>query len=150
MSLSLLAGVTVHGEDSALSYAWVGLCERDLQFALNCTNFREIDPPVDEPVTVRADAAQVSRPGPSVDAFRHLPGRDVRRPACDAVNASWSARLLRFLPALAQEARHFQTEDQCWSPIIDGCQPLFQPTPNGVLMDAEQARDFLHRIIPVN
>jgi len=125
MSLSFLAGVTVHGEDSALSYAWAGPCERDLQFASNCTNFREIDPPVDEPVTVRADAAQVSRLGPSGDAFRHLPGRDLRRTARDAINPTRPARLLGSLPALMQEPQQLATEDQRRPSIIDGRQACF-------------------------
>src|SRR5262245_11498707 len=130
MSLSLLAGVTVHGEDSALSYACLGLCERDLQFTSNCIDFPEIDAAIDEPVAVRTDATQVACQPAGGHAFRHLPGWDLRRPACDAIDPPRSARLLRLLPPLAQEARQLPTEDQDRPPIIDGRQPLFQPTPN--------------------
>src|SRR6516164_624687 len=85
--------------------------------ASNRINFREIAPPVDEPVAVGADAAQVARQGSGGGAFRHLPGWDLRRPACDAIDPPRSARLLRLLPALAQEARQLPTEDQDRPPI---------------------------------
>src|SRR5262249_54291467 len=115
MGLSLLAGVTVHGGDGALSYACVGLCERDLQFTSNCIDFPEIDAAIDEPVAVRTDATQVACQPAGGHAFRHLPGWDLRRPACNAI--ARSARLLRLLPALAQEARQLLAEDQDRPPI---------------------------------
>src|SRR5262249_34537520 len=120
MSLSLPAGVTVHGEDGALSYAWPGLSERDFQFTSNRIDFREIDPPIDEPVAVGADAAQVARQGAGRGAFRHVPGRDFRRAARDAINPAWPARLLCLLPALMQEPRQLSAKNQGRSPVIDG------------------------------
>src|SRR6266550_8537093 len=144
MSLSLLAGVTVHGGDGALPYACAGLCERDLQFAPTRIDFREIDPPVDEPVAVGADAAQVASQWAGGGAVRHLPRRDLRRAACDAINPARPARLLCLLPTLVQETRQLLAEDQHRPSIVDGRQPLFEPVANGVLVNAEQPRNVLH------
>ena len=64
MSLSLLAGDhNSRRGGSALPYACAGLCERDLQFAPNVIDLRDIDPSVDEPVAVWTDAAQVPARG---------------------------------------------------------------------------------------
>src|SRR2546430_10902215 len=112
MGVSLLAGVTVHGGDGALSYACARLCERDLQVAANRIDLCEIDSPVDKPVAVGADAAQAARQGAGGGAFRHLPGRDLRRAACDAIEPAWPTRLLCLLPTLVQETRQLLAEDQ--------------------------------------
>src|SRR6266487_2071900 len=150
MSLSLLPEVTVLGGDSALSYACARLCECDFKFASDCIDFLKIDPAIDEPVAVGADAAQVADQRAGGDAFGHLSGGHLRRAAGDAIKSARPARSLCLLATLVQEPRQLRAEDQGWPPTIDGRQPLFQPTPNSVLMNAEQTRDFLHRIIPVN
>src|SRR5215813_13118852 len=108
MSISLMAGVTGHGGDGALSYACAGLCDRDLQFAPNRIDFREIDPPVDEPVAVGADAAQVARVVAGGDAFRHLAGRALGRTAGDAIN---SARPDDRRPMLIPRRRSWRNRD---------------------------------------
>src|SRR5262245_6405570 len=133
MGLSLLAGVTLHGGGGPLSYARTGLRERDLQIASNGIEFREIDPPVDEPVAVRTDAAQIAGQGAGRGAFRHLPGRGFRRTARDAINPARPTRLLGPLPALLQEPHQLATEDQCRPSIVDGRQALLQPAADGVL-----------------
>src|SRR6266404_4066357 len=150
MSLSLLAGVTIHGGGRALSYACAGLCERDLQLASNGIDFREIDPPVDEPAAVGADAAQAAGQWAGGGAVRHLLGRYLGRAACDAKNPTRPAGLLGPLPALVQEPRQLPAEDQHRPSIVDGRQPMFEPVANGVLVDVEQPRNVLHRIITVN
>src|SRR5262249_61122646 len=100
MGLSLLAGVTVHGEDSALSYARTRLCERDFQIASNRIDFREIDAPVDEPVAVRTDATQVARQRAGGDAFCRLRGGARRGPVFGAKSPPRAARVFFLFPPL--------------------------------------------------
>src|SRR6266404_3513941 len=150
MSLSLLAGVTIHGGGRALSYACAGLCERDLQLASNGIDFREIDPPVDEPAAVGADAAQAAGQWAGGGAVRHLPGRYLGRAACDAKNPTRPAGLLGLLPALVQEPRQLPAEDQNRPTVVDGWQPLLEPVADGVLVHPEQPRDLLDRVVAVD
>src|SRR5215472_13699023 len=107
MSLSLLAGVTVHGEDSALSYAWSRLCDRDVQVAAHCAQLQRIDPTVDHPVAVRADAPQRARGVAGLDALGHAPCGHLRRAAWQAKDTARTAGLLSACPALGQEAPEF-------------------------------------------
>jgi hypothetical protein len=54
------------------------------------------------------------------------------------------------LSALLKESRQLSAEDQHWPVIVDGRQFLLQPISDGVLMKAEQPRNFLYRIIPMD
>src|SRR6516165_9282342 len=137
MRLSLLAGVTVHGGGRALSYAWARLCERDLQFASNRIDFREIDAPVDEPVAVGTDAAQVASQGGGGGAFRHLPSWDLRRATCDAIDSARSAPLFCLLPPLVQEPQQLAAENQYRPPVVDCGQSQFEPVADRVRVDVE-------------
>src|SRR5262249_59176594 len=118
--------------------AGAGLWEGVLQRPSTRMVLREIAPPVDEPVAVGADAAQVARVVAGGDAFRHLAGRALGRTAGDAINSARPARLLRIPPALVQEPRQLPAEDQHRPPVVDGGQPSLEPVADGVLVQFEQ------------
>ena len=101
-------------------------------------------------MAVGTDAAQIAGQRAGGDAVRHLPSGDLRRTAGDAINPTRPTGLLGSLPALLQEPQQLATEDQCRPSIVDGRQALLQPAAHRVLMDAEQPRNVLHRIVSVN
>src|SRR5207245_953544 len=61
----------------------------------------------------------------------------------------WPARLHRILPAFLQKPRQLFAENQRRPPIVDALQPIPKPTANRILVDPEQPRDFLHRVVAV-
>src|SRR5262245_57260366 len=112
MILCLPPGVTIQGRSGCLSYACLGLHDRDLQIASNGVDLAEVDAAVDEPLAVGTDAAQVSGGCGHGNAVGHLSGWDFRRAAGDAIDAPWTARLLGALAALAQEPDELRPQHQ--------------------------------------
>src|SRR5262249_56809779 len=100
MSLSLLAGVTVHGGDGALSYTCSRLCERDVQVAAHRVEVLGIHPAIDHPVAVWTDALERTGGVAGRHAFSHLPGGYLLRAARQAVDTARAASLLPACPPI--------------------------------------------------
>src|SRR5262245_24578246 len=95
---------------------------------------------------IGAGTAQIAGRRTVKDALRRVTGRVFGRPASEAVDLARPALALQLLPALREERRQVGAMDQHrLAPVYDW-QSLGNPTPYGVLMHAEGARDLLDRV----
>src|SRR5262249_33807544 len=127
MSLSLLAGVTVHGGDGALSYTCSRLCERDVQVAAHRVEVLGIHPAIDHPVAVWTDALERTGGVAGRHAFSHLPGGYLWRAARQAVDTAGTASLLRACPTIGQEAAKFLATDPSRALVVGRLHTVLLP-----------------------
>lgn len=132
--------VTIHVGLCCLFYSRSCLSDHDVEVTAYRFQFLRIDPAGDHPVTVRADALKRAGGVPGLDAFRDLPGRQLRRAARQTVDAAGTTGLLRARAALDKKSADLLTTDQDRALIVDWLQALLEPVAHRVLVDLEQAR----------
>src|SRR5262249_58882290 len=94
--------MTIHVGVRCLFYARRRLCDRDIQVAANRVEFPWIDPAIDHPIAVRADALKRAGGVAGLDAVDHFLGGHLGRAARQTVDAPRPAGLLGARPALSE------------------------------------------------
>jgi hypothetical protein len=122
----------------------------NLQIAFDCVQILQIHSAVNEPIAVRANAAQAPGAYATWNAVGHVSSGDFWRATGQTINTTWPAFLLGTVPPLRDKAGKFQPKDKDRTKIVDSRHSAVQPIANRVLVNPEKPRNILDRIVPVN